>query len=675
MIYNLIEESQNWLKKIELSKQLMLSSHGKKNSLDDTANICKFFLDGNCRFGVKCFNKHVEGVQVKSGAQNVEDRSDSTNDAEKVKGAVKSVHNSGNMHLEKKEVSGSKKKPPMKTAGDVISRIQWDEELSPKDFVVGYLDRFIGIVEKDFTDLSWENLASVDHFVDLAIPRHRIQYFKYHGEIVWDKREGIDRVFGSTGSNETILDVKERISTSQNSDEEEVTEETAPNVEVISNASEPLNVRSVKEKNGPNYFIAIQISDEGIINNINKIQNKIQLELGQEAEYEETSSQSLHITLLMLTLKNEDDVTTAKNILKSIQPLLVSLLPLSHKLQINGLGQFHNRILYAKVDPDDSLLKIVQALKFKFGKAGISLEGNRDQFVPHLTVMRGRSLTDELLRKLAETMKSNLEIGQQAVDSLILFSKYLPKTVDGTHQKILAVENSLKVLSSTLPTKFCQYADHLFGNKQICEDERNKIKALFQSGNATEMDMGLARLTELRNSVQDMERVLLILRGIPGSGKTHLVENLEEAREPGGFTYCNSRQLFHKKGALALDICELNIAEAYCRSCFLDAMANLCPFVVVDDVHAKCWEYAVYKCLGQAFGYTCHVLEIRVSEPEDIKSCHQNCDSELQLKQLLEYVQEWEEDTTATIIKPWFTNLDHAKFTEPVSLKELLKKF
>ena len=274
MIYNLIEESQNWLKKMELSKQLMLSSHGKKNSLDDTANICKFFLDGNCRFGVKCFNKHVEGVQVKSGVQNVEDRSDSTNDAEKVKGAAKSVHNSGNMHLEKKEVSGSKKKPPMKTAGDVISRIQWDEELSPKDFVVGYLDRFIGIVEKDFTDLSWENLASVDHFVDLAIPRHRIQYFKYHGEIVWDKRERIDRVFGSTGSNETILDVKERISTSQNSDEEEVTEETAPNVEVISNASEPLNVRSVKEKNGPNYFIAIQISDEGIINNINKVSVK-----------------------------------------------------------------------------------------------------------------------------------------------------------------------------------------------------------------------------------------------------------------------------------------------------------------------------------------------------------------------------------------------------------------
>ena len=255
---------------MESSEKLMLSSQGEKNSPDNTANICKFFLEGKCRFGVKCLNKHGEGVQANIGVQNVEERS-STNDIEKVKSAGKSVHNSGNRHHEKKEVVLNKKKPPMKTASDVISRIQWDEELSPKDFVVGYLDRFVGIVEKDFTDLSWEDLASVDHFVDLAIPRHRIQYFKYLGEIVWDKRERIDRVFGSTGSNETILDVKERISMPQNSDQEQVTEETVPDTGVVSNASELLKLKSVKEKNGPNYFIAIQISDEGIIENINKV--------------------------------------------------------------------------------------------------------------------------------------------------------------------------------------------------------------------------------------------------------------------------------------------------------------------------------------------------------------------------------------------------------------------
>ena len=406
-----------------------------------------------------------------------------------------------------------------------------------------------------------------------------------------------------------------------------------------------------------------------------QIQNTIQLELGQEAEYEVTPTQRLHITLLMLTLNNEDDIATAESILKSIQPLLVSILPPSHKLRFNGIGQFHNRIVYAKVKPDDGLSKLVQALKFKFSKSGISLEGNRDEFVPHLTIVRGASrdfsFSEGLLTKLPDLLKANNEIGEQCVESLVLFSRYLPKDIDGTHQKISTVENSLKVLSSTLPRKLCQYVNHLFENKELCENERNEIEALFQSGNAIEMDMGLARLMELGKSSQD--RVVLIMRGIPGSGKTHLVENSVEAKEQSRFTYCNSRQLFHKKGVSTLDLSELNIAEAYCRSCFLDAMANLCPFVVVDGVHTKCWEYAVYKCLGQAFGYRCHVLEIRVTEPDDIRSCHQNCNSELRLEQLLEDVQDWEEDPEATIIEPWLKKADTFKHTESVSLKQLMK--
>ena len=36
------------------------------------------------------------------------------------------------------------KKTSMKTAEDVISRIRWDEQLPKDDFIVGYIDRFVG---------------------------------------------------------------------------------------------------------------------------------------------------------------------------------------------------------------------------------------------------------------------------------------------------------------------------------------------------------------------------------------------------------------------------------------------------------------------------------------------------------------------------------------------------
>ena len=273
MIYNLIEEAKDWIKKLEFTEQMPFSQEEGK-SPEDAATMCKFFLEGKCRFGNKCFNKHEEVKNSKSSTEDgslhsnllAEDTEKlSTKVNEKPHGASKSAKNSGNRHSERKENEGSKKKPPMKTASDVISRIQWDEELSPKDFVVGYLDRFIGIVEKCFTDLSWEDLASVDYFVDLAIPRHRIQYFKYLEEIVWDKRERIDKVFGSTGSNETILDVKKRIGVQPDSNE--VSNTVTDGVTCI--ASEL--PKPVKQKNGPNYFIAVQISDERTIDSIAEV--------------------------------------------------------------------------------------------------------------------------------------------------------------------------------------------------------------------------------------------------------------------------------------------------------------------------------------------------------------------------------------------------------------------
>ena len=79
----------------------------------------------------------------------------------------------------------------------------------------------------------------------------------------------------------------------------------------------------------------------------------------------------------------------------------------------------------------------------------------------------------------------------------------------------------------------------------------------------------------------------------------------------------------------------------------------------------------MYKCLARAFGYACYVLEIRVTQPEDIKLCQRNCSSGIQLEQLLEDVQDWEEDPEATVIEPWFSKPDTLKYTESVSLEQL----
>ena len=105
------------------------------------------------------------------------------------------------------------KKSSMKTAEDVISRIEWDTRLDSRCFRVGYDDRFLGLQEKPFSDFDFKvDLSTVSdrHSVILAIPKHRIRYFKYNNEIVWDKETRTDLMFGSTGNQETINDVLQR---------------------------------------------------------------------------------------------------------------------------------------------------------------------------------------------------------------------------------------------------------------------------------------------------------------------------------------------------------------------------------------------------------------------------------------------------------------------------------
>ncbi len=47
------------------------------------------------------------------------------------------------------DIKNDSKKVSMKTATDVINRIIWDDDLPTEDFIVGYLDRFIGTSDFD----------------------------------------------------------------------------------------------------------------------------------------------------------------------------------------------------------------------------------------------------------------------------------------------------------------------------------------------------------------------------------------------------------------------------------------------------------------------------------------------------------------------------------------------
>lgn len=82
----------------------------------------------------------------------------------------------------------------MKSSNLVIDRINHDNLLNQQQWIVGYKDRFEGIQERHFEEFNFKD-TTADNF----LPIHRIYYFKCNDDIVWDRRNMVDNIFGSTG--------------------------------------------------------------------------------------------------------------------------------------------------------------------------------------------------------------------------------------------------------------------------------------------------------------------------------------------------------------------------------------------------------------------------------------------------------------------------------------------
>ncbi|XP_055005799.1 leukocyte receptor cluster member 9, partial [Boleophthalmus pectinirostris] len=164
---------------------------GVQDHQKESQNWCQYFVMGKCRFADKCRLFHSELLMDDSKSASAS-KTDEEYEEKSKKKKVKQKQN-----YEEKEIN---KKPRMRTADDVISRILWDSSVDSSQFVVGYVDRFLGVLERPFCDFNWETSpCDCDYNTELALPRHRIQYFTYRGQRVWDRHSRMDRVFGSTG--------------------------------------------------------------------------------------------------------------------------------------------------------------------------------------------------------------------------------------------------------------------------------------------------------------------------------------------------------------------------------------------------------------------------------------------------------------------------------------------
>ncbi|CAF4003120.1 unnamed protein product [Adineta steineri] len=326
------------------------------------------------------------------------------------------------------------KKTSMKTSEDVISRIEWDTRLDKRYFRVGYIDRFLGLQEKSFNDFDFQvDLSTVSdrHSNVLAIPKHRIQYFKYNNEIIWDKETRTDLVFGSTGNQQTIYDV---IARHESLMENNYTPSTSDNDNIIEDGdiSTPLP-RYLTLTDGaykPNYYLSIPISDSTVIKNYISYRDHLLSSYPTCFSLRTNSSDDpphLHLTLLTLYIESKSDIDQCILALKQIREEIHyhCSYPEHICLEFDGIETFYDKVLYVKCKQNQRLenlrtliLERLSEQQQKQKLSNIFFAGNYYEFIPHITLLKCK----RKFSSICQNESKEISFGKQTINSLQLCS-------------------------------------------------------------------------------------------------------------------------------------------------------------------------------------------------------------------------------------------------------------
>jgi len=164
-------------------------------------------------------------------------------------------------------------------------------------------------------------------------------------------------------------------------------------------------------------------------------------------------------------------------------------------------------------------------------------------------------------------------------------------------------------------------------------------------------------------------QTVLVVRGLPGSGKSHWVEAQDF---PQGWTYCSADKFYMVDGQYRYNKSRQGEAHAFCLEEFLIAIEKESPCIVVDNTCSREWEYKNYLRIARMHGYTVQIIEITCQHRTMAKVFASRNSHGVPEDVVVGMFERWEQDGRAKLVYPGFATEEEARIRHWVKETQIL---